>query len=82
LQFRTFQRGIRQVVNDVWVATITDGKITVIKEYLDGRVKDLQALGVLELEESPEFMTPWPPRTAKWEACFPIVKAAPVNTCP
>ncbi|OSP55837.1 nuclear transport factor 2 family protein [Pseudoruegeria sp. SK021] len=82
LQFRTFQRGNRQVVNDVWVATIADDKITVIKEYLDGRVKDLQAQGVLQLEESPEFLTPWPPRTEAWEACFPIAKSAPINTCP
>jgi len=28
---------------------VTDGKITVIKEYLDGRVKDLQALGVKKI---------------------------------
>lgn len=82
VQFRTFQRGNRQVVNDVWIAKVEDGRITVIKEYLDGRVKDLQALGVLTLEESPEFLTPWPPRTAEWEECFPIVRAAPINTCP
>ena len=82
LQFRAFQRGAKQVVNDVWVATVEDGKITIIKEYLDGRVKDLQALGVLQLEESPAFLTPWPPRTEEWAECFPIAKAAPVNTCP
>lgn len=82
LQFRAFQRGSRQVVNDVWVASIEDGKITVIKEYLDGRVKDLQAQGVLQLEESPAFLTPWPPRTEEWAECFPIAKAAPINTCP
>ena len=40
------------------------------------------AVEVLELEESPEFLTPWPPRTAEWAECFPIVKAAPINTCP
>ena len=44
--------------------------------------KDLQALGVLTLEEDPEMLTPWPPRTEEWAACFPIAKAAPVNTCP
>jgi ketosteroid isomerase-like protein len=82
VQFRTFQRGSRQVVNDVWVATVKDGKVAVIKEYLDGRVKDLQAQGVLQLEESPEFLTPWPPRTDQWKDCFPIVKAAPTNSCP
>ncbi|WP_172299406.1 nuclear transport factor 2 family protein [Pseudoruegeria sp. HB172150] len=82
VQFRTFQRGSRQVVNDVWVAHVADGKVSVIKEYLDGRVKDLQALGVLTLEESPEVLTPWPPRTEEWAECFPIVKAAPINECP
>lgn len=82
LQFRAFQRGSRQVVNDVWIAKVSDGKIDVIKEYLDGRVKDLQALGVLELEESPAFLTPWPPRTEQWKECFPIAKSAPINTCP
>jgi len=82
VQFRTFQRGNRQVVNDVWIASVKDGKITVIKEYLDGRVKDLQALGVLQLEESPDFLTPWPSRTEAWEDCFPLVKAAPTNNCP
>jgi len=82
LQFRTFQRSNRQVVNDVWIAHVKDGKISVIKEYLDGRVKDLQALGVLQLEESPKTLTPWPARTEQWKGCFPIVKAAPVNTCP
>lgn len=81
LQFRTFQRGSRQVVNDVWVAHVRDGKLSVVKEYLDGRVKDLQALGVLEMTESPESLTPWPARTPEWEGCFPIVKAAPINTC-
>ncbi|QBY02756.1 nuclear transport factor 2 family protein [Rhodophyticola sp. CCM32] len=81
VQFRAFQRGNYQVVNDVWIATIEDGQITIIKEYLDGRVKDLQALGVLELEESPESLTPWPSRTAEWESCFPITRAAPINEC-
>lgn len=82
VQFRAFQRGNYQVVNDVWIATIEGGQITIIKEYLDGRVKDLQVLGVLELEESPEFLTPWPPRTEEWEGCFPITRAAPINECP
>ena len=82
VQFRTFQRGNRQVVNDIWVMTVDGYKATVVKEYLDGRVKDLQALGILQLEEDPEFLTPWPPRTEAWEECFPIVRAAPINECP
>lgn len=82
LQFRTFQRDNRQVVNDVWVATVEDGHISVIKEYLDGRVKNLQAQGILQLEESPEFLTPWPPRTEAWKDCFPVLKVEPTNSCP
>lgn len=82
VQFRTTQRGKKQVVNDVWIATVEDGKGTVLKEYLDGRVKDLQSLGVLEYGEDAEFLTPWQPRTEAWEACFPIVRAAPINECP
>ncbi|EAR50330.1 hypothetical protein OG2516_07283 [Oceanicola granulosus HTCC2516] len=82
VQFRTIQRGARQVVNDVWIATIEDGRGTVLKEYLDGRVKDLQSLGVLQYDESPETLTPWPPRTEAWAECFPIARAAPINSCP
>lgn len=82
VQFRAFQRGSRQVVNDVWIATVEDGEITIIKEYLDGRVKSLQALGVLELEESPEFLTPWPSRTPEWESCFPVTTVTMSGTCP
>ncbi|WP_235952613.1 nuclear transport factor 2 family protein [Alterinioella nitratireducens] len=58
VQFRAFQRGNYQVVNDVWIATVEGGEITIIKEYLDGRVKDLQALEILERDESPEMLTP------------------------
>jgi ketosteroid isomerase-like protein len=82
VQFRTTQRGARQVVNDVWIATVRDGKLAVVKEYLDGRVRHLQAQGVLTLEESPPFLTPWPPRTEAWQDCFPIVKSEPTNRCP
>lgn len=82
VQFRTTQRGKKQAVNDVWIATVVDGKGTVLKEYLDGRVKDLQALGVLEYEENAEFLTPWQSRTQEWKECFPIVRAAPINECP
>lgn len=64
LQHRVTQNGQKQVVNDVWIATIRDGQIAVIKEYLDGRVKQLQADGVLEYGEDAPFLTPWPPRKA------------------
>jgi len=45
------QTGDRQVVSDAIIGEVHDGKITLWKEYLDGRVKNLQATGELELEE-------------------------------
>lgn len=63
VQFRVTQDGRRQVVNDVWIATIDrDGRIAVLKEYLDGRVRHLQADGVLSYGADAAFLTPWPPR--------------------
>ncbi|MFT4025679.1 MAG: nuclear transport factor 2 family protein [Novosphingobium sp.] len=67
VQFRVTQGGQKQVVNDVWIATIRDGKISVIKEYLDGRVRHLQAEGVLTYGEDAPFLTPWPPRVGEAE---------------
>ncbi len=64
VQFRVTQNGQRQVVNDVWIASVRDGQIAVIKEYLDGRVRHLQAEGVLTYGEDAPFLTPWPPRVA------------------
>jgi ketosteroid isomerase-like protein len=81
LQFRTVQRGMRQVVNDVWIANVVNGRISVLKEYLDGRVKNLQAQGVLSYEESSDFLTPWPSRTEAWKSCFPVLRVEPTNTC-
>ena len=82
IQFQEVRNGRRQVVNDVWIATFRDGRFAVMKEYLDGRVRDLQAAGVLTYDADAPFLTPWPPRTEQWEACFPIVRAAPINDCP
>jgi ketosteroid isomerase-like protein len=82
IQFRELRSGRQQVTNDVWIATIEDGRFTVLKEYLDGRVRDLQALGVLTHDWDEDFLTPWPPRTEAWKDCFPTVRAAPTNSCP
>jgi ketosteroid isomerase-like protein len=82
IQFRELRGGRQQVTNDIWIATIEDGRFTVLKEYLDGRVRDLQALGVLTYDWDADFLTPWPPRTEAWADCFPIVRAAPTNSCP
>lgn len=62
VQFRVTQNGEKQVVNDVWIATVRDGRISVIKEYLDGRVRHLQADGTLTYGEDAPFLTPWPPK--------------------
>lgn len=83
IQFRELRRGRDQVTNDVWIATFAaDGRFAVMKEYLDGRVRDLQELGVLTRDRDAEFLAPWPPRTEAWSECFPIVRAAPINSCP
>ncbi|MCW2365414.1 ketosteroid isomerase-like protein [Sphingobium sp. B7D2B] len=62
VQFRVTQNGEKQVVNDVWIATVRKGRIAIIKEYLDGRVRLLQAEGKLTYGEDAPFLTPWPPR--------------------
>jgi len=62
VQFRVTQNGEKQVVNDVWIATVRNGRIAVIKEYLDGRVRHLQADGTLTYGEDAPFLTPWPPK--------------------
>lgn len=82
IQFRELRSGRQQVTNDVWIATVENGRFKVLKEYLDGRVRDLQGLGVLTYDWDGNFLTPWPPRTEAWKDCFPIVRAAPTNSCP
>lgn len=66
-QFATTKKGDkkRQVVSDAIIAKVRDGKFIVWKEYLDGRVKLLQASGELFLEEGEEPF-PWPLKTAKY----------------
>ena len=49
----------REVVSDAIIGKVRDGKFIVWKEYLDGRVKGLQAEGKLLLEEGAEPF-PWP----------------------
>ena len=60
-QFATtsIEGGERQVVSDGIIGKVKDGKIILWKEYLDGRVKKLQASGELELDEGEEPF-PWP----------------------
>ena len=66
-QFATtnIDTGQRQVVSDAIMARVEAGKFTVWKEYLDGRVKSLQASDELFLEEGEEPY-PWPLKTAKY----------------
>jgi ketosteroid isomerase-like protein len=49
----------REVVSDAIIGKVKDGQFVVWKEYLDGRVKGLQADGALPLEEGEEPF-PWP----------------------
>ena len=60
-QFATTKKetGKREVVSDAIIGEIKDGRFIVWKEYLDGRVKGMQAEGTLELEEGQEPF-PWP----------------------
>jgi ketosteroid isomerase-like protein len=60
-QFATTKKetGKREVVSDAIIGEVKDGKFIVWKEYLDGRVKGLQAEGKLYLEEGEEPY-PWP----------------------
>lgn len=60
-QFATTKKetGKREVVSDAIIGRIQDGQFIVWKEYLDGRVKGLQAEGTLPLEEGEEPF-PWP----------------------
>jgi len=62
-QFATTKKetGKREVVSDAIIGKVKDGRFVVWKEYLDGRVKGMQAEGTLELEEGMEPF-PWPQR--------------------
>ena len=51
--------GVRTAVSDAIIGRIRDGRIVLWKEYLDGRVLELQLRGELPLEEG-EAPYPWP----------------------
>ncbi len=59
------ETGQRQVVSDAIIGELQDGKFIVWKEYLDGRVKLLQATDELFLEEG-ENPYPWPMKTKNY----------------
>jgi acetyl esterase/lipase len=68
-QFATtrIEGGKRSVVGTVTTGTIRDGRLSLIKEYLDGRVSRMQEAGDLPL--SPEGTEPYPwPLTASTAA--------------
>lgn len=60
-QFASTDRetGIRTAVSDAIIGRVKDGSIVLWKEYLDGRVLELQREGRLPLEEGSEPF-PWP----------------------
>ena len=66
-QFATtkIETGERQVVSDAIIAEVKDAQFIVWKEYLDGRVKLLQASGELFYEEGEEPY-PWPLKTDEY----------------
>ena len=51
--------GARQSVGTVAIGEVRDGKIYVLKEYLDGRVSRMQEAGELPVDEG-EIPFPWP----------------------
>ena len=59
------ETGQRQVVSDAIIGEVKDGQFIIWKEYLDGRVKLLQASGELFYEEGEEPY-PWPLKTEKY----------------
>lgn len=60
-QFATTERtsGVRTAVGDAIIGRVRDGRIILWKEYLDGRVLELQREGLLGLDEGDE-PHPWP----------------------
>lgn len=81
LEFRTTEGGQQQVVRDVWIGSVRDDRFSVVKEYFDGRVGRLQALGALETEHSETFLTPWPARTPQWSGCELVFTLSPAEHC-
>jgi hypothetical protein len=75
-KFSTYSRsdGVRQAVNDAIVGIVSDGMFVEWLEFLDGRVKVMQAAEVLSSEDGPNgVMTPWPPYLPGKEQCRAVV---------
>lgn len=80
-KFSTYSRsnGVRQVVNDACLGVIADGKFIQWLEFLDARVKILQAAGVLSYDDGPDgILKPWPAFVPGKENC----RAAVTVSCP
>lgn len=75
-KFSTYSRssGVRQVVNDACLGVIKEGRFVEWLEFLDGRVKILQAAGVLSYDDGPDgVMKPWPAFMPGKEKCRAVV---------
>jgi hypothetical protein len=75
-KFSTHSRetGVRQVVNDACLGIVRDGKFVRWMEFLDGRVKTMQAAGVLSYGDGPDgVMKPWPQFVPGKERCRAVV---------
>lgn len=66
-QFATtsIESGRRTVAGTVAIGEVRNGRITLLKEYVDGRVSRLQETGELPLEEGEEPF-PWPRSDRSW----------------
>ena len=71
VRFRETKCNYRSVVDDIWYLEIENDKITVIKEFLDGRVKYGQEDGILTNDETTELFLPWPPRSVHGDCAWP-----------
>lgn len=75
-KFSTYARsnGVRQVVNDVCLGVVRDGRFVQWLEYLDGRVKTMQAAGALSYGDGPDgILKPWPAFVPGKEQCRAVV---------
>ncbi|QHN71456.1 hypothetical protein [Mollivirus kamchatka] len=80
-KFETYSRstGVRQVVNDICKGVIRDGQFVQWLEFLDGRVRFLQAAGILSYDDGPDgIIKPWPAFMPGKENCRGVVQP----TCP
>ncbi|AVK76138.1 NTF2 like domain containing protein [Pandoravirus neocaledonia] len=78
-KFSTYARtnGVRQVVNDVCLGVVREGRFVQWLEYLDGRVKTMQAAGALSYDDGPDgILKPWPAFMPGKEQCRAVMSVS------